>query len=109
MRQLFSSRLLFVAQTQATFYGGKRYSLILVDVDLINQQRQQQKRSSSFKRNSAAILNNNSNAAVVAAATNNNVASNNSNLVAGADVASIQISTAKKGIRWVFGGIYIFL
>lgn len=33
VRQLFSSRLLFVAQAQATFHGGKRYSLILVDVD----------------------------------------------------------------------------
>jgi hypothetical protein len=35
VRQLFTSRLLFVAQAQATFHGGKRYSLILVDVETI--------------------------------------------------------------------------
>ncbi|CAD6193107.1 unnamed protein product [Caenorhabditis auriculariae] len=35
VRQLFTSRLLFVAQAQATFHGGKRYSLILVDVDTL--------------------------------------------------------------------------
>lgn len=35
VRQLFTSRLLFVAQAQATFHGGKRYSLILVDVATI--------------------------------------------------------------------------
>uniref|UniRef100_A0A914Y1B5 Uncharacterized protein n=1 Tax=Panagrolaimus superbus TaxID=310955 RepID=A0A914Y1B5_9BILA len=33
VRQFFSSKLLFVAQAQATFHGGKRYSLILVDVE----------------------------------------------------------------------------
>lgn len=38
VRQLFSSRLLFVAQAQATFHGGKRYSLILVDVDNLSTQ-----------------------------------------------------------------------
>ncbi|KAK0397144.1 hypothetical protein QR680_002004 [Steinernema hermaphroditum] len=36
VRQLFSTRLLFVAQAQATFHGGKRYSLILVDVELLD-------------------------------------------------------------------------
>ncbi|CAD5217651.1 unnamed protein product [Bursaphelenchus okinawaensis] len=38
-RQLFSSKLLFVPQAQATFHGGKRYSLILVDVKLIEKKR----------------------------------------------------------------------
>uniref|UniRef100_A0AC35U7M2 G_PROTEIN_RECEP_F1_2 domain-containing protein n=1 Tax=Rhabditophanes sp. KR3021 TaxID=114890 RepID=A0AC35U7M2_9BILA len=37
VRQLFSSRLLFVTQAQATFHGGKRYSLILVDLDNIDE------------------------------------------------------------------------
>jgi len=37
VRQLFSSRLLFVAQAQATFHGGKRYSLILVDVNTLKR------------------------------------------------------------------------
>ncbi|GMT07042.1 hypothetical protein PENTCL1PPCAC_29216, partial [Pristionchus entomophagus] len=47
-RQLFTSRLLFVAQTilprdeaQATFHGGKRYSLILVDVETFEAKRKQ--------------------------------------------------------------------
>ncbi|CAD5222418.1 unnamed protein product [Bursaphelenchus xylophilus] len=48
-RQLFSSRLLFVPQAQATFHGGKRYSLILVDVELI------QKKRFSFSRRSRNI------------------------------------------------------
>ncbi|KAI6201099.1 CBN-DOP-3 protein [Aphelenchoides besseyi] len=33
VRQLFSSKPLFIAQAQATFHGGKRYSLVLIDVD----------------------------------------------------------------------------
>ncbi|KAI3413941.1 hypothetical protein GPALN_011412 [Globodera pallida] len=42
VRQLFSSRLLFVAQAQPNIlHGGKRYSLILVDVELIRRQQQQ--------------------------------------------------------------------
>ncbi|KAL3090105.1 hypothetical protein niasHS_006557 [Heterodera schachtii] len=42
VRQLFSSRLLFVAQAQPnTLHGGKRYSLVLVDVELIRRQQQQ--------------------------------------------------------------------
>ncbi|GMT35452.1 hypothetical protein PFISCL1PPCAC_26749, partial [Pristionchus fissidentatus] len=47
-RQLFTSRLLFVAQSilprdeaQATFHGGKRYSLILVDVETFEAKRKQ--------------------------------------------------------------------
>ncbi|GMR61446.1 hypothetical protein PMAYCL1PPCAC_31641, partial [Pristionchus mayeri] len=40
-RQLFTSRLLFVAQAQATFHGGKRYSLILVDVETFEAKRKQ--------------------------------------------------------------------
>ncbi|PAV80933.1 hypothetical protein WR25_04771 [Diploscapter pachys] len=39
VRQLFSSKLLFVAQAQATFHGGKRYSLILVDVEEVERQK----------------------------------------------------------------------
>lgn len=39
VRQLFSSKLLFVAQAQATFHGGKRYSLILVDVETLEAKR----------------------------------------------------------------------
>ncbi|KAI1712707.1 serpentine type 7TM GPCR chemoreceptor srw domain-containing protein [Ditylenchus destructor] len=54
VRQLFSSRLLFVAQAQATFHGGKRYSLILVDVDFINQQ-QQRKKSSFVRRKNSSL------------------------------------------------------
>lgn len=38
-KQLFSTKLLFVAQAQATFHGGKRYSLVLVNVDLIERKR----------------------------------------------------------------------
>uniref|UniRef100_A0A915DBR8 G-protein coupled receptors family 1 profile domain-containing protein n=1 Tax=Ditylenchus dipsaci TaxID=166011 RepID=A0A915DBR8_9BILA len=57
VRQLFSSRLLFVAQAQATFHGGKRYSLILVDVDFIKQQQlqhQRKKQASFVKRNNSS-------------------------------------------------------
>uniref|UniRef100_A0A7E4VXP8 G_PROTEIN_RECEP_F1_2 domain-containing protein n=2 Tax=Panagrellus redivivus TaxID=6233 RepID=A0A7E4VXP8_PANRE len=39
VRQLFSTKLLFVAQAQATFHGGKRYSLILVDVETLEHKR----------------------------------------------------------------------
>jgi hypothetical protein len=47
VRQLFSSRLLFVAQAQATFHGGKRYSLILVDVATLEAKQKATRRSSS--------------------------------------------------------------
>ncbi|CAJ0565277.1 unnamed protein product, partial [Mesorhabditis spiculigera] len=50
VRQLFTKRLLFVAQAQATFHGGKRYSLILVDVDSI------ERRNGGSKRNSRAVV-----------------------------------------------------
>uniref|UniRef100_A0A0N4ZC59 G_PROTEIN_RECEP_F1_2 domain-containing protein n=1 Tax=Parastrongyloides trichosuri TaxID=131310 RepID=A0A0N4ZC59_PARTI len=41
VRQLFSTRLLYVTQAQATFHGGKRYSLILVDLELIEEKRKE--------------------------------------------------------------------
>lgn len=47
VKQLFSSRLLFVAQAQATFHGGKRYSLILVDVATLEAKQKATRRSSS--------------------------------------------------------------
>lgn len=47
VKQLFSSRLLFVAQAQATFHGGKRYSLILVDVATLEAKQKAARRSSS--------------------------------------------------------------
>lgn len=75
VRQLFSSRLLFVAQAQATFHGGKRYSLILIDVELIQQQQQkynkqqqqqhygsqQHRVSQLFSYSSPSYINNNNN------------------------------------------------
>ncbi|CAJ0934682.1 unnamed protein product, partial [Mesorhabditis belari] len=51
VRQLFTSKLLFVAQAQATFHGGKRYSLILVDVETIEA-----KKNGGNKKNSRAVV-----------------------------------------------------
>ncbi|VDM47967.1 unnamed protein product [Toxocara canis] len=50
VRQLFTSRLLFVAQAQATFHGGKRYSLILVDVEFLEAKRSTIKRRQADKK-----------------------------------------------------------
>uniref|UniRef100_A0A914CAG2 G-protein coupled receptors family 1 profile domain-containing protein n=1 Tax=Acrobeloides nanus TaxID=290746 RepID=A0A914CAG2_9BILA len=51
VRQLFSSKLLFVPQAQATFHGGKRYSLILVDVEKQEENKRAKAKSSFLQVN----------------------------------------------------------